>query len=108
VRSSTAGGPTATAALTDAGETAVRLNLVAAWRESTVVTEAEQAALALSEEGTRLADAHHGVSDATLAQVREPYSDDEIARPAQDCGNVARGCLARPVADVIICRHFSR
>ena len=30
-----------------AGETAVRLNLVAAWRESTVFTEAEQAALAL-------------------------------------------------------------
>ena len=40
-----------------AGETAVRLNLVAAWRESTVFTEAERAALALTEEGTRLADA---------------------------------------------------
>ena len=36
-----------------AGETAVRLNLVAAWRESTVFTEAERAALALAEEGTR-------------------------------------------------------
>src|ERR1700689_2664942 len=45
-----------------AGETAVRLNLVAAWRESTVFTEAEQAALALAEEGTRLADASQGVS----------------------------------------------
>ncbi len=40
-----------------AGETAVRLSLVAAWREATVFTEAEQAALALAEEGTRLADA---------------------------------------------------
>ena len=40
-----------------AGETAVRLNLVATWREATVFTEAEQAALALAEEGTRLADA---------------------------------------------------
>src|SRR5689334_16614870 len=39
---------------TAAGETAVRLHLVAAWRESTVFTEAEQAALALTEEGTRL------------------------------------------------------
>ena len=38
-----------------AGETAVRLNLVAAWRESTVFTEAERSALALAEEGTRLA-----------------------------------------------------
>jgi len=62
-----------------AGETTVRLNLVAAWRESTVFTEAEQAALALAEEGTRLADAYHGVSDETWAQVRKHYDDDQIA-----------------------------
>jgi AhpD family alkylhydroperoxidase len=62
-----------------AGETAVRLGLVAAWRESSVFSEAEQAALALAEEGTRLADAHHGVSDATWARVREHYDDDQIA-----------------------------
>jgi AhpD family alkylhydroperoxidase len=62
-----------------AGETAIRLNLVAAWREATVFTEAEQAALALAEEGTRLADAHHGVSDETWAKVRKHYDDDQIA-----------------------------
>jgi AhpD family alkylhydroperoxidase len=62
-----------------AGETAVRLNLVAAWRESTVFTEPEQAALALAEEGTRLADAHQGVSDETWARVRAHYGEDEIA-----------------------------
>jgi AhpD family alkylhydroperoxidase len=62
-----------------AGETALRLHLVAAWRESTVFTEAEQAALALAEEGTRLADAHQGVSDETWAQVRKHYDDDQIA-----------------------------
>src|SRR5919198_3594040 len=61
-----------------AGETPVRLNLVAAWREATVFTEAERAALALTEEGTRLADAHHGVSDETWAQVRKHYDDDQI------------------------------
>ena len=61
------------------GETAVRLHLVAAWRESTVFTEAEQAALALAEEGTRLADAHQGVSDETWALVRKHYDDDQIA-----------------------------
>jgi AhpD family alkylhydroperoxidase len=61
------------------GETAVRLNLVAAWREATVFTEAERAALALAEEGTRLADAHHGVSDQTWDQVRKHYDDDQIA-----------------------------
>lgn len=62
-----------------AGETAVRLNLVAAWRESTVFTEAERAALALAEEGTRLADAHEGVSDGTWERVREHYDDDQTA-----------------------------
>ncbi|MFB9834759.1 carboxymuconolactone decarboxylase family protein [Actinoallomurus acaciae] len=62
-----------------AGETAVRLSLVAAWRESTVFTDAERAALALAEEGTRLADAYLGVSDETWAQVREHYDDDQIA-----------------------------
>ncbi|WP_330251273.1 carboxymuconolactone decarboxylase family protein [Nocardia sp. NBC_00565] len=65
--------------LAQAGETWVRINLVAAWRESTVFTEAERAALALAEEGTRLADAHHGVSDETWAEVRKHYDDDQIA-----------------------------
>ena len=60
------------------GETAVRLHLVATWRESTVFTEAERAALALTEEGTRLADAYQGVSDETWAQVRKHYDDDQI------------------------------
>ncbi|MBF6332574.1 carboxymuconolactone decarboxylase family protein [Nocardia transvalensis] len=62
-----------------AGETSVRLNLVAAWREATVFTEAERAALALTEEGTRIADAHHGVSDETWEQVRKHYNDDQIS-----------------------------
>ena len=62
-----------------AGETALRINLVAAWRETTVFTEAEQAALALAEEGTRLADASQGVSDETWAQARKHYDDDQIA-----------------------------
>ncbi|MGW4833837.1 carboxymuconolactone decarboxylase family protein [Amycolatopsis japonica] len=61
-----------------AGETPVRLNLVAAWREANVFTEAERAALALAEEGTRIADAHHGVSDDTWAQVRKHYDDEQI------------------------------
>jgi AhpD family alkylhydroperoxidase len=62
-----------------AGEAAIRLNLVAAWRHATVFTEAERAALALAEEGTRLADAYEGVSDETWAQVRKHYDDDQIA-----------------------------
>ena len=62
-----------------AGETATRINLVAAWRESTVFNEAERSALALAEEGTRLADDHPGVSDETWAQVRKHYDDDQTA-----------------------------
>jgi AhpD family alkylhydroperoxidase len=62
-----------------AGEAPLRLNLVAAWRHTTVFTEAERAALALAEEGTRLADSPEGVSDETWAQVRKHYDDDQIA-----------------------------
>ncbi len=40
-----------------AGESQLRLNLVAVWREATVFTEAERAALELAEQGTRIADA---------------------------------------------------
>ena len=64
---------------TAAGESAVRLNLVAAWREATVFSEPERAALAFAEEGTRLADHHHGVSDDTWSQVRKHYDDDQLA-----------------------------
>jgi AhpD family alkylhydroperoxidase len=65
--------------LAHAGESSVRINLVAAWRESSVFTDAERAALALGEEGTRIADANHGVSDETWAQVRKHYDDDQVA-----------------------------
>ncbi|MER5294789.1 carboxymuconolactone decarboxylase family protein [Streptomyces pharetrae] len=59
-----------------AGETALRLNLVAAWRHTTVFSGAERAALALAEEGTRLGD--RGVSDETWAEVREHFDDDQV------------------------------
>ncbi|MFE6968309.1 carboxymuconolactone decarboxylase family protein [Isoptericola sp. NPDC057653] len=62
-----------------AGASAVRLHLVAAWREATVFTDAERAALALAEEGTRVADAHPGVSDETWARVREHFDDEQVA-----------------------------
>ncbi|HZC69415.1 MAG TPA: carboxymuconolactone decarboxylase family protein [Jatrophihabitans sp.] len=62
-----------------AGETPVRINLVAAWQHAGVFSEAERAAFALAEEGTRLADASHGVSDDTWAHVRKHYDDDQLA-----------------------------
>ncbi|GAT67245.1 alkylhydroperoxidase like protein [Planomonospora sphaerica] len=61
-----------------AGETPVRLNLVAAWREAAVFTEAERAALALAEEGTRVADAAGGVSDEVWAHAAEHYDEEQL------------------------------
>ncbi|MFK0101651.1 carboxymuconolactone decarboxylase family protein [Streptomyces sp. NPDC091040] len=62
----------------EAGESAVRLHLVAAWREATVFTEAERAALALAEQGTRTADAGTGVDDATWARAAELYDEEQL------------------------------
>ena len=61
-----------------AGEDPQRLNLVAAWREATVFTEAERAALELAEEGTRIADAAGGVSDEVWANAAKHYNDDQL------------------------------
>jgi AhpD family alkylhydroperoxidase len=61
-----------------AGETPVRLNLVAAWREATVFSEAERAALELAEEGTRVADAAGGVSDDVWASVAKHYDEEQL------------------------------
>lgn len=61
-----------------AGETSVRLNLIAAWRDATVFTDAERAALAFTEEGTRLADAHIGVTDETWEQARKHFDEDQL------------------------------
>lgn len=63
---------------THAGETPVRLAMIAAWRESTVFTDPERAALALTEEGTRLADTSRAISEDTWSQVRKHYDDDQI------------------------------
>jgi AhpD family alkylhydroperoxidase len=62
-----------------AGETQQRLNLVAVWREATVFTEAERAALELAEQGTRIADAAEGVSDEAWANARKHYDEEQLA-----------------------------
>jgi AhpD family alkylhydroperoxidase len=62
-----------------AGETPVRLGLVAAWREATVFTDAERAALELTEQGTRLADAAGGVTDEAWANAARHHDEDQLA-----------------------------
>src|SRR5258708_27337933 len=62
-----------------AGESSVRLNLVAVWREAKVFTEAERAALELTEQGTRIADAAGGVTDEAWADAAKHYDDYQLA-----------------------------
>jgi AhpD family alkylhydroperoxidase len=62
-----------------AGETSVRLNLVAAWRDAKVFTDAERAALEVTEQGTRIADAAGGVTDEAWANAAKHYDDDQLA-----------------------------
>ncbi|MGW2154858.1 carboxymuconolactone decarboxylase family protein [Nonomuraea sp. NPDC001699] len=62
-----------------AGETIARLNLVAVWRESTVFTDAERAALELTEQGTRIADGAGGITDEVWADAAKYYDDDQLA-----------------------------
>jgi AhpD family alkylhydroperoxidase len=61
-----------------AGETSVRLNLVAAWREATVFTDAERAALELAEQGTRIADAAGGVTDDAWTNATKYYDEQQL------------------------------
>jgi AhpD family alkylhydroperoxidase len=61
-----------------AGESQIRLNLVATWREATVFTDAERAALELAEQGTRIADAAGGVTDEAWANAAQHYDEQQL------------------------------
>ncbi|MFG2845676.1 carboxymuconolactone decarboxylase family protein [Kitasatospora sp. NPDC048296] len=61
-----------------AGEEATRLNLVAVWREATVFTDAERAALELAEQGSRLADGG-GVTDEVWENAAKHYDEEQLA-----------------------------
>ena len=62
-----------------AGESRVRLNLIAAWRDATVFTDAERAALELTEQGTRIADAAGGVTDEAWAAAAKHHDEEQLA-----------------------------
>ncbi|MFC3452858.1 carboxymuconolactone decarboxylase family protein [Amycolatopsis speibonae] len=61
-----------------AGESDVRINLVAAWREATVFTDAERAALEVTEQACRMADGG-GVTDEAWANLAEHFDEDQLA-----------------------------
>jgi AhpD family alkylhydroperoxidase len=60
-----------------AGESDVRLHLLPAWRESTMFTPRERAALAWVEAITAITDGHAG--DDVYAELRAHFSEKEVA-----------------------------
>lgn len=62
-----------------AGEPDERLHTLAAWRESPYFDDAERAALALTEAGTRIADRTNPVSDEVFAEAARHYDERGLA-----------------------------
>ena len=65
--------------LKKAGETDARLFTIAAWRDAPYFTDAERAALALTEAVTRLADAPDPVPDAIWDEAARHYDEASLA-----------------------------
>lgn len=65
--------------LKQAGESDERIFAVAAWRETPFYTDAERAALALTEAATRLSDRADPVPDEVWQDARRHYDDAALA-----------------------------
>ena len=65
--------------LENAGESSERIHLVAAWREAPYFSDAERAALALTEAATRLADRSDPVSDEVWDEAARHYTEQQLA-----------------------------
>ena len=65
--------------LAHAGEPNERIFTVAAWREAPYFSEAERAALALTEAVTRMADRPDAVSDEVWEEAARHYSEPQLA-----------------------------
>jgi AhpD family alkylhydroperoxidase len=61
------------------GETDERLHQVVAWRESDLFTDAERAALALTEAATRLADRPDAVTDEIWDAAADHFDEKELS-----------------------------
>ena len=71
-----------------AGEREERLYATAAWRETLCFTEAERAALALTEAMTRLSDRADPVPDEIWKEATRHYSETELAGLVIDIGAI--------------------
>jgi len=65
--------------LRQAGETDARLFAVAAWRDAPYFTDAERAALALTEAATRLSDREDPIPDAVWEEAARHYDEPALA-----------------------------
>ncbi|MGZ5966446.1 MAG: carboxymuconolactone decarboxylase family protein, partial [Polyangiales bacterium] len=65
--------------LEKAGQSRDRVFSVAAWRDTTFFTDAERAALALTESLTRLADRADAVPDELWNDARKHYDEPDLA-----------------------------
>jgi AhpD family alkylhydroperoxidase len=61
------------------GESSERIHLVAAWREAPYFSDAERAALALTEAATRLADRPDPVPDEVWGEAARHYTEPQLA-----------------------------
>jgi len=64
--------------LEQAGESSERIHTVAVWRETPYFTDAERAALALTEAATRLADRPDPVPDEVWDEAARHYSEPQL------------------------------
>ncbi len=62
-----------------AGESDERIHMVGAWREAPYFSDAERAALALTEAATRLADRSDPVPDEVWEEAARHYDEQELA-----------------------------
>ncbi len=74
--------------LRKAGETDERLSTLAAWREAPYFTDAERAALALTEAVTRVSDRPDPVPDAIWTEASRHYNEPELAAVVISIANI--------------------
>jgi AhpD family alkylhydroperoxidase len=74
--------------LRKAGESDERIATVAAWRDAPWFSDAERAALALTEAVTRIADRPDAVTDEIWAEAAEHYDENQLSGLLLDIGAI--------------------
>jgi AhpD family alkylhydroperoxidase len=89
--------------LKHAGEPDSRIHMVAAWRDASYFTDAERAALALTEAATRIADRPDPVADNVWEEAGARDNEAQLAAPTRRAGRLTHAARsvgrARPSAD---------